>query len=290
MQENQEIILTIGLPASGKTTWALQFIKDNPEYYNVNRDDIRLMLQGRGRYNKFTKTREQLVSNIQFNTADFILEDGKSLIVSDTNLNPMVQQKWKDFAKSRNVPIVEKLFTDIPLGVILERDKLREFPVTGNIITGMFEKYQSTYWPKPAFDTSLPNAIIVDVDGTIAHMHNRRPYQWDKVIEDFPKMDIINIVNSLHQNGVTVIICSGRDGVAYEDTKFWLDEHNVEYDHFYIRGTGDSRKDYVIKEEIYDEHIKGKYNIVSVFDDRDQVVWLWRHLGLTCLQVNYGNF
>ena len=37
-------------------------------------------------------------------------------------------------------------------------------------------------------------------------------------------------------------------------------------------------------------HINGKYNVLGVFDDRDQVVSVWRSLGLTCFQVNWGNF
>jgi len=70
----------------------------------------------------------------------------------------------------------------------------------------------------------------------------------------------------------------------------WMAKHGMTYNHFYIRPEGDCRKDTLIKEEIYDNHIKGKYNVLGVFDDRDQVVHMWRHLGLTVFQVNYGAF
>jgi len=286
----QEILLTIGLPGSGKSTWADEYIQHNPDYYNVNRDDIRLMVQGRARYKKFTKTRENLVTQTQFDVASTAIKAGKSVIVSDTNLNPDVINKWEQFAKDRGVAFQKKLFTDVPIGVLIARDKLREFPVTANIITGMFERYREIYWPKPVIDESLPNAYIVDVDGTIAHMHNRRPYEWDKVGDDLPKQDIIRIINTLYNAGNKIIICSGRDGVSKDGTAEWLTQHNVNYNKFFIRPAGDCRKDYVIKEEIYNTHIKGKYNVLGVFDDRDQVVFLWRHLGLTCLQVDYGDF
>ena len=41
---------------------------------------------------------------------------------------------------------------------------------------------------------------------------------------------------------------------------------------------------------MYEENIEGKYNVVTVFDDRNQVVEMWRSLGLSVCQVNYGDF
>ena len=38
---NQEIILLKGLPASGKSTWSKDFIKENPDYIRINKDDLR---------------------------------------------------------------------------------------------------------------------------------------------------------------------------------------------------------------------------------------------------------
>jgi hypothetical protein len=57
-----------------------------------------------------------------------------------------------------------------------------------------------------------------------------------------------------------------------------------------MRETGDRRKDSIIKKEIFDRHIRDVYNIEFVLDDRNQVVELWRSLGLTCLQVADGDF
>ena len=44
------------------------------------------------------------------------------------------------------------------------------------------------------------------------------------------------------------------------------------------------------KAEIYEKELKGKYNIIMIYDDRDQVVETWRSLGLKCAQVEYGEF
>lgn len=57
-----------------------------------------------------------------------------------------------------------------------------------------------------------------------------------------------------------------------------------------MRPEGDSRKDSVVKEEMYNEHIKYKYNVKAIYDDRQQVVDMWRDLGLTVFQVDKGDF
>ena len=155
-------------------------------------------------------------------------------------------------------------------------------------------------------------AIIVDVDGTLADMRGvRTPFEWDKVSEDRPHQDVINLVKDLaslgefhfqddDENGYReksvfkkkykIIITTGRDGVCEEDTKKWLEHYKVPYDDFYIRKAGDFRKDNIIKSEIYMDHIRPKYDVKFVIDDRDQVVEMWRSLGLRVLQVAPGNF
>jgi len=58
-----------------------------------------------------------------------------------------------------------------------------------------------------------------------------------------------------------------------------------------MRASDDNRKDAIIKKEIYHKYIEPNYNINAVFDDRNQVVDIWRlELGLPCYQVFYGNF
>ena len=135
-------------------------------------------------------------------------------------------------------------------------------------------------------------AIIVDVDGTLADMKGvRTPFEWDKVEYDKPHRDIIQLVQHLEETGAyKIIITTGRDGVCERATRQWLEAWQVPYDDFYIRKAGDFRKDNIIKSEIYMDHIRPKYDVKFVIDDRDQVVDMWRSLGLRVLQVAPGNF
>jgi len=64
----------------------------------------------------------------------------------------------------------------------------------------------------------------------------------------------------------------------------------VPYAALHMRVTGDQRRHAVVKAEIFEREIRDRYRIVGVFDDRDQVVRMWRRLGLTVFQVAEGNF
>jgi hypothetical protein len=57
-----------------------------------------------------------------------------------------------------------------------------------------------------------------------------------------------------------------------------------------MRATGDMRKDSIIKQELLEREIVPNSFVDFVLDDRNQVVDMWRSLGLTCLQVDYGDF
>ncbi len=59
---------------------------------------------------------------------------------------------------------------------------------------------------------------------------------------------------------------------------------------FLMREAGNTENDAIIKRRMFDEHIRANYNVLGVFDDRDRVVEMWRSLGLTCFQVDKGNF
>ncbi len=137
---------------------------------------------------------------------------------------------------------------------------------------------------------SLPKAIICDIDGTLAHMVTRGPYDTSRYHEDDIDPIIREIVERYRQDGFFIIICSGRDDTYREVTAKWLAKHGVIYDGLLMRPADDKRNDAIIKREIYDGHIKDRYDIHFVLDDRDRVIAMWRDLGLKVLQVAPGDF
>ena len=136
-----------------------------------------------------------------------------------------------------------------------------------------------------------PTAVIVDVDGTLAIITDRSPYSHHGVLKDKPNAPVIAVARALAAQGHTLVIVSGRSELARVDTELWLKRHlGVEFDGQFMRAEADDRKDATIKREIFHREIEPRFNVLCVLDDRDQVVSMWRSLGLTCLQVAPGAF
>jgi len=143
-------------------------------------------------------------------------------------------------------------------------------------------------------DMSLPPAIIVDIDGTVALKGDRSPYDETRVSEDQPNMPVIEMVWAASEHyEAKILFFSGRSDGCYGDTEEWVRKH-VECDpdlfELHMRKAGDSRQDRIVKYEMFNQYARGKYDVPAVFDDRDAVVALWREMGLTCFQVNFGDF
>lgn len=138
---------------------------------------------------------------------------------------------------------------------------------------------------------SKPSAVIVDVDGTLALIQDRSPYSHHGVLKDKPNAPVIVVARALAAQGHVLVIVSGRSEVAREDTELWLRRHlGIDFYGPLMRADRDDRKDAIIKREIYHREIEPRYEVLCVLDDRDQVVSMWRKLGLTCLQVAPGDF
>lgn len=140
----------------------------------------------------------------------------------------------------------------------------------------------------------MTQTVIVDIDGTVALREGadpRSPYDWHRVHEDTPNSAVIAVVEALAHAGHRIVFLSGREDVCRADTLTWLKEHiGIPGFELYMRKADDRRRDSIVKRELYDAHLAGQ-DILCVIDDRDQVVHMWREdLGLTCLQVAYGDF
>lgn len=131
-------------------------------------------------------------------------------------------------------------------------------------------------------DPKLPNAIICDLDGTLALFGDANPYDRD-FLQDRVNKPIKEILQGVYQQ--QIILLSGRSDGFRLTTEKWLQDHDVKYDELHMRKAGDVRKDSIVKEEFYREFVENKYNVSFVLDDRLQVCRLWYSLGLPLLKV-----
>lgn len=139
-------------------------------------------------------------------------------------------------------------------------------------------------------DGKISPCLLCDIDGTIAMKGDRSPYDMSKVHLDTPREGMLYLLNSLHSD-YYVVYMSGRNERARIDTIEWLKDKGFPRGlSLHMRADGDNRPDWLIKRELYRSRVEPFCHVTLVLDDRDQVVKMWRELGLLTLQVDYGNF
>lgn len=287
------LIMTKGLPASGKTTWS-----KSQNAKRVNKDDLRAMLDNsvwsKGNEKHILMARDMLVMHF--------LRFGFDVIVDDTNLAPKHESELQKMADQVGAEFEIKDFTDVTPEECIKRDQNRPNYVGEKVIWSMYntflkKKGDVAQYTVPEYDPQLPDCIIVDIDGTLAHMTGRSPYDYSKVHTDAVDANIREIVQRYYRRDINeetastfVVVLSGRTDDCKTETESWLKANSIPYDLIYMRAAGDNRKDSIVKNELYQANIKGKFNVRFVLDDRQQVVDMWRKIGLKCLQVEPGDF
>ena len=279
----------MGISNSGKTTWAEEKARDK-SWINANLDDFRRVLSPNLLNYKYNEKNELIVSNMQIELAEQSTKLNKNIIISDTNLNENRRNFWKNFAVLNDMEYSEKVF-DTDLKTCVERNLKRAYSIPQQAIIDQSKKMRA-YLGKPVYtrNTEGPNAIICDIDGTIAKMNRdtRSPYEWDKVAEDEPIDSIIRLIRKYSDH--VIFLMSGRDESCRVQTESWLLHHDVPYDMLLMRPAGNNDSDVEVKEKLFWDNNVHQSDIEFVLDDRDSVVWMWRELGLKVLQVEPGGF
>lgn len=289
----RKVILMRGLPGSGKSTYAKQLVDEKPNVYKrINRDELRMMFDNG--YN--SNGNEKFIKKVRDMLIIKALEEGNSVVVDDTNLSDRnftrISQLVSAYNKQHNTNVqVEVKEFETPLHECIARDELREKPVGERVIRKMHRQFYDDGVRYAEQNDSLPKAIICDLDGTLALLNGRDPFNAEGCENDLLNVPVANTVKTYAELGYKILLFSGRKQMHQPNTERWLAKHNIPYHLLVLRSDTDNRKDAFIKREIFEQHAAGKYRIEFVLDDRDQVVNMWRdELKLPCYQVYYGDF
>ena len=298
------LMLMVGISGSGKSTRAKEIQNSSQDCFIVSRDKLREMLFGytEADVHKYYQLddlffKEQQVTKYQDKLIKSLLSHSKTVILDNTHVKLKyineVKKKYNSYDISFEV-------IDTPLEECFKRNSQRIRRVDESVIK---EQYNNLNILKKNFDfqphfgnnnceiiqnDSLPSVYIFDIDGTLAKNSSRSPYDYSRVLEDSINYPVYNCYSRIKITS-RVIICTGRDGSCADDTKEWLKRYGIRYEEFHIRKAGDSRPDYVVKEEMWRD-ICQRYYVVAMFDDRNQVVDHARKLGFTVFQVAEGDF
>ena len=301
-----KLLILVGAPGSGKSTFARYFLRTEDNWIRVNRDDFRLMQFGDSLMIPFY---EERISKMVEASVLTLLKSDTNVIIDATNTSlRTIQDMIHTYTEYADISF--KVF-DLPVDELVKRCDKR-YEETGKFISKSvvernvanlkhtLEKFDFAPIPRKVQvattsyatqDKNLPKAVICDLDGTLSLLNGRDPYNAATCDNDLLNEPVAAVLKMAKQRGYQVILLSGREDKFREPTVRFLDKHQIDYDLLLMRTSNDFRKDNIIKRELFEGEIQGKYFVVFLLDDRNQVVDMWRKdLHLPCFQVNYGDF
>jgi len=292
-----------GLPGSGKSTEAQRLVQTllsvGITAINIDRDMFRLAAGfGVAPAGSF----EEAITDTQRAVIENGLLQNWNVIESSTNLNAKFLKALVKLGANCGAE-VEIIDVSTPLDVCVERDENRRLAGGHFLGEDILRDFANRVMPKGKFPPKpklpevvngtlyvapldKPRAIIVDIDGTVAEVDGRSPYDYTLVSTDKPKQWVIDLVEGAARNGETIIFMSGRDSMCRQDTLNWIRKYtNVTDFKLYMRAEGDERMDAIVKLELFNKNIRANYDIRYCVDDRAQVIRMYRSIGLNVLDV-----
>ena len=285
-----------GISGSGKTTYAKAL-----DAVRISRDDIRAELTGRS--DKFAGDFkfEAKVTRIEQERVRNLLVQRKDVVVDDTNLVLKHARTWANMANDYGHDF-EVHDLNVGVSVAAARNAEREDGVPVEVIYKQDSRacwdtvvadatHPFVDWSPVEVDYNLEDIVTCDIDGTLAILaEGFSPYDPAHYPYDGLNRSVFAAVWAMQDAGYPLVFLSGRDDGGRQETYRWLMDTQLDVSELFMRKAGDTRRDDVVKVEMFNEHIRGKYNIVTHFEDRQRVVNALRAIGITVAQVAPGDF
>lgn len=287
MSRLQKLTILRGLPGSGKTTRAAELLRDNKFAVRVNKDTIREMLF----MGDYKPQYDRIVVEYEYQSVDFLLSQGKDVIVDDTNLAQKHIDHYHQVAGKFGC-VMEIVYVNTPIEECIRRDLTRKGNpktyVGADNILNMAHQFKILEQEK--------SCVIFDMDGTLADCSHRQHFvrkpegagpewhpDWDRFFaycySDTPRQEIVDRLMDEWGMDREIIICSGRSDRYRDETEEWLKSHKIPWGRLIMRRDFDYRDDVIVKQEMLDKYLD-KTKIVRVYDDRKKVIDMWRRNGL----------
>lgn len=155
------LILLVGIPGSGKTTYAEKYIEENPNTVHLSSDKIRAELWG----NEATQGDNNKVFSLMQSRAIDALNNGQNVVYDATNITrndrSYIITLCPKFAK------VECHIIWAPIETCIERDIARERTVGKEVIDRMLKRFQPVWYDEGIHEIKLirPNGFNIGAYG-----------------------------------------------------------------------------------------------------------------------------
>lgn len=316
----KKVLILVGLPASGKSTFAKQLMLNEPgKWKRFNKDELRACFD----FSEYSSKNEEFVNKIISIGMNKALLSDYNIIYDNTSFASYVYKSICEMAQRIGDIMVEEKIFEVDIDECIRRDSLRDgnAMVGEKVIRDMYERYSlKKGYPKPksiyfdpikiesqepiipvVTDINKPKAVISDIDGTLSLFNSirkdgsidirfpgaiiRNPYDASRADQDTPNKAVIAVLEQMYKAGYKILLCSGRKEKYRTQTESFLKQHTSFEYQLFMRKDNDGRGDEIVKREIYNDNIRDKYNVLFVMDDRLKVCKLWHELGLMLFRI-----
>ena len=206
------LILLVGIPGSGKTTYAEKYIKEHPNTVHLSSDKIRAELWD----NEATQGDNNEVFSLMQSRAIEALNNGQSVIYDATN----VTRKDRSYIITL-CPKFVKIEAHVifaPIETCIERDAARERTVGKEVIDRMLKRFQAPY-----YDEGINEIIVVFPDNFNGFEYTNKILNMMKIPHDNPHHTLGVFDHCLEANKYIV----RKTGSYYSDVGYAAMYHDV---------------------------------------------------------------
>ena len=311
--ERVELKILRGIPASGKSTYAHEWLAVSPETRAVvARDDIREQLFGFEYHTNPNKEAEEQVTEVEHGLLRKYLTEGRDVISDGTNLVIGFLENKIALGKEHGATIT---YLDFPISLqeAKQRNRNRKRQVPEFMLDRMFNRL-GPEGQFPVFPGSYPTkplnipvvsglgsrnpAVCFDMDGTLNDVRRLQPFLMGRRrdFDSFHRMSefepanesVVTALRSAADAGLKILITTARQEKYRETTQKWLDDRGIPYENIFMRRQDDFRPDYEVKKDIFD-FINDFYDIVRCYDDNPQAIRAWEEKGVRVTKIPFIN-
>lgn len=281
----QKIIMLKGLPGSGKRAWADSKVQQGG-YIRIGVDDLRKDFFG-----GWSEKKEKSCLRMRDDLVRFAIKEGRSAIVDAPNLNPKHEYRLRALAEELGVPFIinDSFLKKTPEECIKEDLHRGKEAIGADAIYDLYEKWVR---PNPVKimkkDELKRRCIIVDLEGTLLSKTIDHTYEIKGLNENVPDFFISYILDCIATAGdyyADIIIISDRPANERKLVEDWLKDNCITYEHLYMRGRKDTRREVEVKEDILKGRILPNYVVLGVIDNSTHCDLMYYNQGISTLKA-----